>query len=414
MEEKPRKRKKRKGERPDGLIQRSLKVGYKPDGSPDRKYFYGHTAKEAEDKRDAYRLKLLSGSKFSDDITVSEWLDVFLSTYRVDVNQAYLQSDDVPYNRLRARLGKMRVADVCENDLQQALNEVAGMSFSTVDKYRQAIKRVFKKALKNKIIRDDPAEELKMPSYTKGTHRALENWEVQLIVDNWNHPATHAGLWVMIMLLCGLRRSEMMALRWANVNLKARTLRVCEVAVIQHNKAVIEERAKTEAGERTLPLCQALYDALASVPEDQRDGFVCLSAKKLPLTESAASRGIKSFCTVMERLLNGVEPDQRGRRRDLEEKPEEGGVLWRDFSFTCHDLRHTYATALYDAGVPVKAAQYFLGHSDIRVTLDLYTHLSKERQEKSREQAIEYLDKWLDQRVVNALSLEQEEGEKGE
>ena len=79
------------------------------------------------------------------------------------------------------------------------------------------------------------------------------------------------------------------------------------------------------------------------------------------------------------------------------------------FSFTAHDLRHTYATALYDAGVPVKAAQYFLGHADIRVTLDLYTHLSKERESASRNQMVEYLDSWIDKRTMVALPFSVED-----
>ena len=84
------------------------------------------------------------------------------------------------------------------------------------------------------------------------------------------------------------------------------------------------------------------------------------------------------------------------------------------FSFTAHDLRHTYATALYDAGVPVKAAQYFLGHADIRITLELYTHLSKERESASRLQMVKYLDKWLlDARVLSMLSLGAPEDENG-
>ena len=95
---------------------------------------------------------------------------------------------------------------------------------------------------------------------------------------------------------------------------------------------------------------------------------------------------------MLERILNGEPPTQRGRRTDIERRkaarekqlpPKER----KQFSFTAHDLRHTYATALYDAGVPVKAAQYFLGHADIRVTLDLYTHLSKEREAASHASA---------------------------
>ena len=409
--------KKRKGERPDGLIQVSLQVGYKPDGRPDRKYFYGHSRAEAVRKRDAFKAQCEKGLTIDPNITVKEWVNFFKSTYRVRVNDAYLQGDAAPYNRLIRAIGSKRVIDVRESDLQKTLNQVSGMSYSTVDKYRQAMKRVFERARKNKLISENPAADLIMPHYTKGTHRALERWEIELIILNWNTPASHAGLWVMLMLLCGLRRGEMMALDWSSVNLEARTLEVRAVAVITSNQAVIEQRAKTDAGLRVLPICQVLYDALLSVPEEKRDGFVCLSAKGLPLTESAVSRGLETFCRVLERILNDEPPTQRGRRTDIERKMSGKEKKFqskerKEFSFTAHDLRHTYATALYDAGVPVKAAQYFLGHADIRLTLDLYTHLSKERESASRNQLVKHLDDWLDSRVLYAFSMNLPEGHK--
>ncbi|MBP3653189.1 MAG: site-specific integrase [Clostridia bacterium] len=400
---------KRKGERPDGLIQVSLQIGYKQDGRPDRKYFYGHTRAEAEKKRDEYKRRIQDGLKMDPNITVRQWVDMFLTTYRTRVNEAYLENDAAPYKRLVNEIGRMKVVDVTEADLQRALNKVGGMSFSTVDKYHQAIKRVFKRAVKNKLIKDSPAEDLIVPNSVKGSHRALERWEVELILANWDTPAARMGLAVMIMLLCGLRRGELIALEWSAVDMVARTLSVRQVAIVKTNQVIIEQRAKTDAGLRTLPICQALYDALNTVPIEKREGYVCKSAKGTVLSESSASRGLESFCRVLERILNGEPASAQGRRKDYEERERKKNyppdTPRKEFKFTYHDLRHTYATALYDAGVPVKAAQYFLGHADIKITLDLYTHLSREREAASRNQMVQYLDSWLDDRVRSVFSM---------
>lgn len=389
------KARKRKGERKDNRIQVTYTDGYRQDGKPNRISFYGKTRKEAEEKRNAYKARLSAGV-VSNNITVAEWIDTCLSQYRQRVNKAYVKNDAVPYNRLKKAIGSMKVTDVREVTLQECLNAVEGMSDSTIKKYHQAICKVFEKARKNRIIADDPAEFLEPPNGTKGSHRALERWESECIMNNWDQH--RAGIWAMLMLLCGLRRGEMMALRWENIDMDNKQLTVCEVAVVETNKTTIEERAKSIAGIRTLPICAPLWDALNKTPAEKRSGLVCLSAQGDQISESAFERGWSGFCLAMQRILNDEDPIQQGRRKKLEDKIKEAneqGKEYKLFNVRAHDLRHTFATALYDAGVPVKAAQYYLGHADIRMTLDLYTHLSQEREKASRSQLVTFLDGWL-------------------
>lgn len=392
--------KKRKGERPDGLIQVSLTIGTRPDGKPDRKYFYGHTRAEAERKRDNFRANM--GRSYSPDITLAEWVNVYRWTYRRNVDYLYIGQDDVPYNRLIAALGSRRMSDIRESDLQGALNVVSGMSFSTVDKYAQCIRRVFLKAQKNKIITDNPAEDLVIPPYTKGTHRALERWEIELILANWDNEYTCAGPWVLLMLLGGLRRGEMIALDWDAVDLDARTIIIRQTAVIHGNQPIIVNRAKTQAGLRTVPICQLLYEALTRTPPNKRVGPVCRNAEGKPLSEMAVRRGIQQFCAVLTRIYNGepaANPVRMSKAKKAEVDTLHASPDYVRFEFRCHDLRHTFATAIYDAGVPVKAAQYFLGHSDIRMTMDLYTHLSRERDQAARAQMVSLFDSWVSERM---------------
>lgn len=369
---------KRKGERSDGRIQISLDIGYNAEGKRIRKYFYGNTRIEAERKKAAY----LARGTYRPSITLNEWVDEYLKTYRTNVNKLYLAQDTVPYNRLKSELGKRPVSSIKEIDLQKLLNAVAGMSFSTCSKYLQAIKRVFKKARKNGIITEDPAEDLQLPAYTQGTHRALTRGEIDLVVKYWRE--SYSGLWVLLMLFCGLRRGEMIALDWSSINLKERTLTVSQTAVISGNTAIIEPRAKTAAGLRTLPIPDFLFAALSSVPV--KEGFVCLSAHGKPLTETSASRGLERFNSVINRIIRGEPLTARGKRTDLTPEPPP------TFQIRFHDLRHTYATLLYNAGVDVKTAAYLLGHSDISVTMKIYTHLSEERKSASAQALTAYLN----------------------
>lgn len=393
MEEK--KTRKKRGERKDGRIQITYTDGYRNDGKPNRVSFYGRNRAEAERKRDEYKAhgrQRLSG----DDITVAEWVEQFKVIYRQNVNPAYLHIDDVPYRRLCDAIGDMTLASVRESDLQDALNQVAGMSESTIDKYQQAIKRVFLRAVKNNLIEKNPASDLITPTGTSGTHRALERWETDCIIQNWR--LHRAGIWAMLMMLAGLRRGELMALRWENVNMPVRTLTVCEVAVIQKNASHIENRAKSEAGIRVIPICQPLYEALSETPPEQRHGLICVSSKGKMNTESSFSRGWNGFCTAMQRALNGEPVNQAGMRVNVEKRiaeAEERGGEYFLFKVRAHDLRHTFATALFDAGVPAKAAQYYLGHADIRMTLELYTHLSQEKEKATNSQLTGFLDGWL-------------------
>lgn len=393
MDEK--KTRKKRGERKDGRIQVTVSIGFDKDGKRIRRSFYGQTRGEAERKRDAYIAN--GGMAFTgDDITVEEWVEQYKKSYRTKVNPAYLNNDDVPYNRLCKAIGKMILSSVREIDLQNALNEVAEMSDSTIDKYKQTIKRVFRKAHKNKLIASDPAEDLVVPDGVNGSHRALERWETDCILQNWR--LHRAGIWAMLMLLAGLRRGELIALDWKNIDMENRQITVCEVAAIYRNEIKIEQRAKTEAGIRILPICQPLWEALDQTPKEKRTGLICVSAQGKQHTESSFSRGWEGFNLAMQRVLNGEPVVQQGRRKTLEKKIEEAEAEGRKyilFSVRCHDLRHTFATALFEAGVPIKAAQYYLGHADIRITMELYTHFTQEKERKTRSQIVSFLDGWL-------------------
>jgi len=354
----------------------SVELGHDETGRRKRKYFYGATRLEAERKRDEY-LETVKGRRPRADMTLSQWIDTYLDIYPSGANPLYASQHAVPYNHLRAALGERQLSAIRESDLQAFVNSLSGKSQSTISKQIQAIKKVFAKARKNRHIDEDPSEDLIAPRAVKGTHRALTRDEVRLILRYWNAPGNYPGLWMMIMLFAGLRRGEMMALDWSAVDMAGRTLTVSQVGVIHHNAFVVEQRAKSAAGLRVIPMPTPLYDALDTVPQAQRQGFVCLSQHGSPLTESSIRHGLSHFCTVMTHILSdeAVNPSRPSK-----------------LSFRLHDLRHTYCTMLFVAGVDVKTAAYLMGHGDISVTMRIYTHLTSERKAESTAEFMSYID----------------------
>ena len=365
--------------------------GRDKDGRRIRKKFSGADEVEARLKKAEYeRERAIGLHRYSDRMTVREWIEIWQSAYKSSLRGTNKVSYDTYISRLIDEIGWMKMRDVRQINLYRALLGMEGMSRSSLTKYRMVIQQIFRKARQNKVIQDDPSEELELPSATSGTHRALEHWEIDLILKNWQ--AVGSGLWMMLMLLAGLRRGEMIALDWSHVDMENRQIGVCQAAEIVSNAAVIKDTTKTEAGERVIPICDPLFAALNTVPQGRRHGPVCTNAHGGMLSQSSFAHGMKMFNAAMERILNDERPIQTGRRTDL--FPIEMGAR-KPFCVRAHDLRHTFCTLLYSAGVDVKSAAYYMGHSDIRVTMEIYTHLTKERQIQSGEMIVDYLDRFI-------------------
>ena len=142
------------------------------------------------------------------------------------------------------------------------------------------------------------------------------------------------------------------------------------------NKATVKD-PKTKAGTRVIPIPEILYDVLTSVRK--KKGLVCPDTRGNLMSGNAQKNAWNAF-------MNHLNVCAGGSKGAGPRKP-----VWVIDKITAHMLRHTYATMLFDAGVDVKSVQRFLGHTDIEVTLSIYTHLTKFKE----EQAIQMIDQHL-------------------
>lgn len=366
--------KKPKGRRTDGLVAKHFR--YKDlYGMSHRKTVYGRTIAEADaKKRDFMGAVNLSLRMDQQSRSVSSWVDEWLAVYKVPhVSEKRLQAIGYDVDRIKAAIGAKPLKAVTQGDLQAIVNTRAGKSTDAIRKTLGIMTAVFKTAVDNRLLQFSPAIGLIIPKGTTGTHRALEDWEAQLITRT--APGHRFGLAAMLMLFAGLRKGEVAAFNLdTDVDMKAGTLTVSRAVSYVVNQGETKT-PKSAAGLRTIPIAPPLMPFLSD-----SSGFALSRQSTTPISLQALNGAFSSFLISCELILNNHTSRQRPSNRDN----------WKTVSFRCHDLRHTYATMLYDAGVDVKTAQRWLGHASPELTMRLYTHLSTSREAKSTAAAEAY------------------------
>ncbi len=176
--------------------------------------------------------------------------------------------------------------------------------------------------------------------------------------------------------LYGLRRSEVLGLRWSDIDLKAKTLTVDQARVLVDYKVRIEE-PKSRNGKRTLPLDDVLVTALTAL-------------RKLQLEESAAAgTAYQTGLTAPDWYSGGeyVITDELGVPVHPEWYSDEFGRLLRRAGLrriTLHESRHTTLTLMEHAGVPISIVSKWAGHYDSAFTQKTYVHASNEDLQRGR------------------------------
>ena len=205
----------------------------------------------------------------------------------------------------------------------------------------------------------NPCEGLKTPknSITK-TRNAINKHTIRLILTT-EHRAKVAAC---IMLLAGLRRGELTALTWFDIDFKNKIINVNKS--YDFKQCEIKE-TKTKAGMRKIPMNDYLYDLLVEAKKSSDSSYVIQKVYGGRMTETAWKRLFESYMKALR------ETDQTNANTLF--------VSDGQFEeFTAHQLRHTYCSMLQWSGVDIKTAQELMGHSEYGVTANIYTHIDEQ------------------------------------
>lgn len=381
----PKKRKKRrKYEMPDGTFKAKPMINGK------RYTVRGKSTKDVEAKIAELKQLMSGGIKGREkNMLVSEWADIWFDSEMT--GRAYRTRENAltQIKFIQANIGHMKLRDVREIHLKKMVNKRLGMSSDHIRKTVGLTKRLFCSARRNGLILIDPSLDLTAPKGTYTGHRCLEPWEIDLVLRSYD--CCPAGEWAVLMLLTGLRVGEALALSADDFDFDRGMIHVSQTVHFESNVSVYSGTTKTSAGVRTVPMPKPLISIIAAgFAQNPRNLFAATAdGKNIPKSYYRSNWEI-----LMKRLTyihSGYSPNTRMPRGDR--KNEIKSTL-KPVHFTAHDLRYTYATMLFDAGVDEKTAQLWLGHTSPKMTRDLYAKLTNERKAKSDAGYTEYFKRF--------------------
>jgi integrase len=329
--------------RPNGTYQATIYVGRDANGKQLFKYVTKPSLKECKAAAREIEQEIADKTFVNvENVRFIAWVDKWL-----ELNKGRLSPSTFALYKTYRKIhfepyfGTLKLSQLNEIHIKEFMNDkLKTLSRSSVRRMMSALKIILRDAMKHK----SPARDIRLPSEEKYTPRVLTEAEMQLI-----HNAVKGTRDEPIILLaawCGLRRGEIFALKWNDINWDKGTLRVDESYCINEEHLYEDKRPKSDNGLREVVVPEYLLNLLDALRK-------------------------KDISNEGHRIFNM--------------RPDSYSSYWAEFvrekklpQIRFHDLRHYHASWLYAKGVPDQYAAQRLGH-DIQILKGIYQHLGLDR-----------------------------------
>lgn len=367
-----------------------LIIGSDSQGKLIRKSASATTRKEAFKKLSDLKLAYQDNRMNLDymSATVDEWFTLYINSYMAAKNRANtMRGVQINYDRhIKTHIGAIKLADLTGADLQVMFNKLAnegkhnkdGLSGSTIRRIHNILHQALNQAVAEDIIVKNPSKQVILKKVSKMEYVPYNADELKMLLS----AAKYEWLYVAIVTLAftGIRRSELLGLKWKDIDFDLKTIIVERAYTNQSTKSGQPAKyeltpTKTEKSKRIIPMAQLVAEALLQRKRE-------LQILRLKSGNSAFNPDDMVFVTEAGVLINGSQFTQK-----FQSILKKYGLR----KIRVHDLRHTFASQSLKAGTKIESVRDMLGHSSIQTTLNIYRHVDLEEKQADINRLSEFL-----------------------
>ena len=396
----------RKGEMQRASDQRYVYTYTDPLGR--RKYIYARDLATLREKEKELIKNQLDGLDLyvAGRATINNVFDRYMAikhNLRDSTRSNYLYT----YNHfVRDNFGMKLIAGIKFSDVLQYYNHLLheqDLSLGTLDTIHCLLHPTFQLAVRDQIIRNNPTDGVmkeisKQTGKNRGVRHALTIEQQRAFMEYVaNHPVYYHWWSLFTVLLgTGCRIGEALGLRWEDLDFENRIISINHSLVYyptaKERKSVMRiVKPKTEAGIRTIPMLDVVYDAFQMELEEQEEtGFNTDEIDGMTgFVFKNRYGGVPNYNTVnqaIKRIINSHNADEIILAKREKREP----VIIPNFS--CHHFRHTFATRLCEVESNLKVIQSIMGHRNIETTMDVYAEATDRKKKESMDNLSAKLD----------------------
>lgn len=347
------------------INQRKNGLYYKEKVYKGQRYVFSSMDKnEVKSKVIEFENNINKGAIVNDkNLKLNTWCDMWLELYKKkNIEKAtYDMYKSVIENHIKPSLGFYKLSDIKEFHIMNMLNAMESKGITRrKDVALLTIKQLLEKAVDNDYVYKNVAKNIKIKKHIAKEKEPIPETYIELLKKSAkSNPHAFLGYF---MVYTGVRKEELVPLTYEDIDFKQKTLRINKAVHFEKNQPVIKKTKNTE--DRYIPLVDDLFNMF-----EKQKGLIFPNQKNKMMSDTTFKRRISYINNfIQENIENqNKEKIKQNKNDEIETfKP-----------FTAHQLRHTYACILHKAGIPLKEAQYFMGHKEIKMLLNIYTHLDE-------------------------------------